>query len=66
MNFKLIFKPDFRKRSFVSKTLFSQVYNFQYLTKRNMPIEDLHHADYKENENSICNIVMYEGGIKNC
>ena len=28
-----------------------------------MPIEDLHHADYKENENSICNIIMYEGGI---
>ena len=31
-----------------------------------MPIEDLHDADYKENENSICNIVMCEGGIKNC
>ena len=31
-----------------------------------MPIEDLYHADYKEDENSICNIVMYEGGIEKC
>jgi len=31
-----------------------------------MPIEDLYHADYKEDENSICKIEMYEGGIENC
>ena len=31
-----------------------------------MPIEDLYHADHKEDEHPICKIEMYEGGIKNC